>query len=235
MIESLKPAIMDHAAKEFPREACGLLLFARGALEYRPCRNIAEKQSDFILDPLDYAAAEDEGDILGVVHSHPNASPRPSQADLVSCEASGMPWWIFSIPGGSWEEIRPRGYKAPLLGRVYSSGVLDCYSLIQDWYRQERGVSLPHIERRENWWKKGDNLYMDHFGAAGFVQVDPKTLDKGDLILMQIQSKVVNHAAIYLGRDVMLHHPMGRLSCREIYGGFWKKVTRLVIRYSGPQ
>lgn len=29
----------------------------------------------------------------------------------------------------------------------------------------------------------------------------------------------------------MLHHMAGRLSSKDIYGGYWQEVTRLVVRY----
>lgn len=233
MLQETKDSIVAHAKAEFPREACGLIINDAGHETYLPCRNLAENQRDFILDPTDYAVAEDLGDILAVVHSHPNAPAAPSQADRVGCEATQLPWHIVSIPSESWAMITPTGYRAPLLGREFVHGVLDCYSLIRDWYREERGIDLPDFERREEWWTKGENLYIENFGKAGFVPVDPSEIQCGDVMIMQIMSKVPNHAGIYLGRDVMLHHLMRRLSCRETYNGYWKKNTRLVIRYQG--
>lgn len=52
---------------------------------------------------------------------------------------------------------------------------------------------------------------------------------------MQVRSKngVPNHAAVYLGDGLMLHHMYGRLSSRDVYGGYWREVTRLVVRFSG--
>ena len=233
MDQELKDIILAHAKIEFPREACGLLVICKGKEIYFPCRNLAENQNDFIMDPEHYAMAEEIGDVVGVVHSHPNASAKPSQADLVSCEASGLPWYILSLPSETWETIEPTGYEAPLVGRQFVHGVLDCYSLIRDWYRKERGIELVDFERREEWWNKGDNLYLDNFRKAGFEPVDVKDIQAGDVILMQIGARVVNHAAVYLGRDMMLHHLMNRLSSREIWGGWFRKNTRLVIRFKG--
>lgn len=233
MTPDTKIAIIEHAQKEFPREACGLVVIRDGEDydEYFPCKNLAENQSDFIMDPADYAAAEDAGEILAVIHSHPNATAKPSQADLVACEASGLPWYILSLPNETWWYFEPSGYRAPLIGREFVHGVFDCWSLIRDWFREERNIELPDYERREEWWLKGDNLYMDNFIEAGFVPVDEKDIAVGDMILMQVQSKVVNHAAVYVGRGMMLHHLMKRLSSREIYGGYWRKHTRLIVRH----
>lgn len=229
-----KSLFEEHARRCFPAEACGLLLVASGKEEFFPCRNIAKGQNDFIMSPEDYAAAEDSGDILAVLHSHPNSGSSPSQADLVGCEGSGLPWFIFSIPGATWAEMTPSGYRAPYVGRVFSHGVLDCYTLIQDWYRQELKISLPDFNRKEEWWKNGDDLYLENFQSTGFRRIDPSEMTKGDIILMQIHSRTVNHGAIYLGNDVILHHVMNRLSCRETYGGlggYFKKNTRLIVRH----
>ena len=40
----------------------------------------------FILDPEDYVKADNLGNIVAVVHSHPSTPAIASQADKVSCE-----------------------------------------------------------------------------------------------------------------------------------------------------
>ena len=134
------------------------------------------------------------------------------------------------------QEIEPEGYEAPLVGREFSHGVLDCYSLCRDWYFRERGVMLPDFERHDKWWDDGhSDLYTEHFAEAGFVEIDRKAIQPGDAVLMQVQSKnlVPNHAAIYIGDGLILHHLYGRLSSRDVYGGYWQQATRAVLRYVG--
>ena len=52
----------------------------------------------------------------------------------MACEASGLPWHIVGIPSEDWIRIEPTGFVAPLVGRGWSHGVLDCYSLVRDWF-----------------------------------------------------------------------------------------------------
>jgi len=215
----------------FPREVCGLVVVVKGRERFWPCPNRAEGDDHFVIDPEDYAAAEDAGEVVGVFHSHCNVGPEPSEADLVSCEASGLEWHIVGIPTGRWHSFRPSGYQAPLVGRQFQHGVLDCYALIRDWYRQERGIELLDFDRTDGWWHKGQNLYLDNFGRAGFVETDD--LHSGAVLLMQVQAPVPNHAAIYLGDDTILHHMHGRLSSRDVFGGYFKKNCVKVLRYAG--
>lgn len=221
---------LAHAMAEMPREACGLLIIRKGREVYRPCRNLAVGDDQFIISPDDYEAAEAEGEVVAVVHSHPFIPPEPSQADLVSCEATGLPWHIVNAPTGNWYSFEPTGYVAPLVGRQFSHGVLDCYAIIRDWYKQARGITLPDYERHDGWWHVGKNLYLENFGNAGFQVC--QDLHEGAVLLMQVGSQVPNHAAIYLGDDMILHHVQGRLSSRDIYGGYWRKHTTHILKYS---
>ena len=149
---------LQHALRDAPREACGLVVVRKGREVYRPCRNLAVQTDQFVLCPDDYEAAEAEGEVTAVVHSHPNVSPLPSQADQVSCEATGLEWHIVNVPTGAWHSFKPTGYTAPLVGRVFSHGVLDCYAIIRDWYKQERSIDLLDFDRHDGWWSRGGNL-----------------------------------------------------------------------------
>jgi len=236
VIDAVKEEALAHALRDSPREACGLAVIVKGRVRYVPCRNLAAGTEHFELAPEDYANAEDLGEIVAVIHSHPNAGCNPSQADLISCERSGIPWAILALPSGQWASIRPTGYKAPLVGRVFSHGVLDCYTLIRDYYFEVLNVTLPDFYRPAVWWDKKReggalNLYVDNFEKAGFVRVD-RPLQKHDVLLMQVESDVPNHAAIYLGDEVILHHLYGRLSSRDVYGGMWQKHKTHVLEYA---
>jgi proteasome lid subunit RPN8/RPN11 len=222
---------LDHAYEAFPRESCGLLVIRKGREVYWRCRNIGVGTDQFVIHPEDYAAADIHGEIVAVVHSHPGLSPKPSQADRVACEASGLPWHIVGVPSQSWAHIEPTGYVAPLVGREWSHGVLDCYALVRDWFRMECGVDLPNFARFDDWWKRGENLYIENFAQAGFAAVEASDPQKGDCFLMQVASPVPNHAAVYLGDGLILHHLQGRLSSRDVYGGYWQKVMTHVLRH----
>jgi proteasome lid subunit RPN8/RPN11 len=235
LTDELRQAMIDHAAAEQPRECCGLIVRVAddGILRYLAARNIfvgRAGQDRFSLDPDDYAAAEDTGTVLAVVHSHPNASANPSMADRVGCEKSGLPWVVVGWPSGVMKELAPEGWQAPYKGREFAHGVLDCYTLIQDWYWRELHLTLPDFEREDDWWLKGQDLYMQGFAEAGFVQVQGQP-QRHDVVLMQVASAKANHGAIYLGGDKLLHHLWARLSCEDVYGGYWLRHTGVLLRH----
>lgn len=235
LTDELRAAIAAHAEKEAPRECCGLLLRAvdGGTLHYMACRNAAPGpagEDRFTLHPEDYAAAEDFGEVLAIVHSHPNASANPSMADRVMCERSGLPWLVMGWPSGVIKECTPEGWQAPYVGREFAHGVLDCYTIIQDWYRRELAIELPDFDREDDWWLRGEDLYMQGFAAAGFVQVQGQPR-RHDVILMQVRSNQANHGAVYLGDGVILHHLWGRPSCEDVYGGYWLQHTAALLRH----
>jgi len=229
--ETVKKQIITHAEIEFPKESCGLVIIKKGKQFYIACNNLGVGTDNFVLDPVDYDKADQQGEIVAVVHSHPNISVNPSQADLVACEASGLPWFIVGIPTYQWAYIEPSGYVAPLVGREWSHGVLDCYSIIRDWYKLERNIELPDFSRSDEWWLKGQNLYLDNILKVGFKPIEQKDLKIGDVILMTIGSSIPNHGALYLGDGVILHHIQNRLSTREVFGGYYLKNTTGYFSY----
>lgn len=249
--KSVRHAAEQYALEHYPRECVGLVVGINSRQRFVPCTNSSPSNEHFILSAEQYAQAEEMGQILGVIHSHINILPKPSEADLVACEASGVPWHIVAVwqePGEnkrihSWNAFAPSGYQAPLVGRPFFHGVLDCYTLVKDFYERELNIKLPDFERADNWWDGEDELYLDNFKDVGFVEVQDGPI-YGDAILMQYRSKRTNHAGIYLGSETlktqqighsipnaMLHHAMPMLSERVVYNGYWKDITRMVVRY----
>ncbi len=96
--------IADHAAKQHPCEACGLLAGTRDRIAAaHPLRNVADMpQTRFQIDPreqLQSLKAIDAAqlDWIGTYHSHPRSAPIPSQSDIRECADSGLLQLIVSL------------------------------------------------------------------------------------------------------------------------------------------
>ena len=257
LTKPLKQAIIAHALDCYPAECCGLIIDE----DYYPCDNVAVNPTEhFEIDPKDFAKAESIGEIQAIVHSHPDGGVLPSDLDKLQIELHGVPWVIVAVSKQDYGDkpafgiYEPCGYRPPLLGRAYIHGVQDCYSLVRDYYSRELDIDLPDFHRSDAWWEHENHepLYEKNFAKAGFMKVQDKNdLQKHDVILCRVgRTHHVNHALIWLGDDgalksettpdcvgntLILHHPYGRQSVREIYGKGWADRTVLVVRHQSMQ
>lgn len=244
MIEAIK----RHAEACYPAECCGIVV----GDTYYPAENVSDNPLvSFKISGEFYADCEDLGEIKAIVHSHPDAHQRASQVDKCMSEALHVPYWIQSVRDGECEGdlfvYQPTGWELPLVGREFVHGIHDCLSIILDYYKRERGVDLGAYDREDGWWNvPGKDYYRELLPKAGFHQVD--TPEHGDVVLMQIRSKVPNHAAVFLETGILesepehypapnsiLHHLYGRDSRRDPYGGYWLENTASYWRYGSER
>ena len=85
-----------HATEAYPEECCGLIIDDDGIETYWKCKNISGtyKEKSFVIDPLDYADGEDQGEVLGIVHSHPDGELAFSHTDRMACKYLDLPFYL---------------------------------------------------------------------------------------------------------------------------------------------
>jgi proteasome lid subunit RPN8/RPN11 len=219
-----------HAMRCQPSESCGVVI---GGAFY-PVTNRSTQHDAFCMDSSELVLLEEDlGPFEAIVHSHVYAPPLASEADRTACEATKLPWLIVSWPTGAHAVIEPWGFRAPLVGRTWAWRYHDCFALIRDGLADYAGIALPDFDRQWEWWKHEQDIIGGQFEAAGFVDLGPKAKPQHcDVIGMRVPpSRVVNHLGLFLAPDVLLHHMMGRLSVRQVYGGIYQHATRYVLRH----
>ena len=175
-------------------------LILKGKERYYPCRNLSITEHQcFIIDPEDYVKADNIGDIIAVIHSHPITPPYPSQADLIGCENSNLPWHIVNPKTQQWAYLEPCGYKPPILGRQWVWGVTDCWSLVRDYYRQELNIELRDWERPKSHDEFNEDPMFERCAwRTGFRKLrNDESLEVGDLLFMSIMGEGLNHVAVF--------------------------------------
>jgi cell wall-associated NlpC family hydrolase len=110
--------------------------------------------------------------------------------------------------------------------------VSDCWTLVRDWYG-EHGIDLPDWDRPATHADFESQPLFDGFWKdAGFYQLpEEEPLQFGDGLLMNIEGSGLNHCGVYIGDQLVLHHLRGRLSSRDLYGGWLQNCTGRRLRH----
>ncbi len=231
-----KDFAIEHAKKDAPNEACGLVGIYKGKEKYYPCKNLADDLGEqFIICPDAWADAEDEAEIVAVFHSHSNVPPTASQADLASCEYLDLPFYIVTPETEQWNYYEPSGYKKGLIGREWKWNIQDCWSLIEDWFQEKQNVKIQHWPRPKSPKEFSNNPLFEYaLPKLGFVELENTIdLEKGDVLLMDTTNTgKLDHVALYIGDQTILHHCVKRLSCRETFDQKYIEWTKKKYRYA---
>ncbi len=224
-------AIEKHFQEWYPKEACGVLVAIKGKKEWIPCDNVAEAEDTFVIDSKQYIAASRKGDIVGIVHSHPDSSSEASETDIKYCNAMGIPYYIFSYPDMDLNVIKPERSEKSLYGRDYEFGVNDCFEAMRDYLATER-IDIPsRAAFEDDWWHKNLDYFTDEIIKNYGYSPVKGNMKPNDVIIFKINASVGNHCGVYLGEDVFFHHAENRISCRENLYPFWKQHISGVYRH----
>ena len=230
--DKLKQEILAHAEQCKPQESCGFVVFDGQQNSYIPCVNVSPDPINYFeIAPEEFIAAGGIGHIVALVRSHPDSAkvkglPYLSTADRECQVQLDLDFWL--VVGG---EIKQYRNIPPLLGREFKNCKLDCRSIVMDCYMLAGVEILDSSEYEFNWFER-ENLYEEGMQRCGFHRLmHDDDIQLGDVVLFQVGSKVANHAAVYLGNQMLLHHSQGRLSSRVPYDGFWLNVTHSVWRF----
>lgn len=201
----MQDRIKTEAIASYPNEAVWLVT-------KQGCRQVDNIHSDpknfFEVSAKDTLQAKKEG-LLAVVHSHCDRAPVPSQQDMAGQMVTNVPWGVLMTDGTNATDITWWGEETipPLEGRKFIHGVSDCYSLGRDYYRLHHDHDIGEVPRNWQWWDEGVDLIGHLAEERGFIDVSLSDIQEGDALLISIGHNFAHHCAIYLGNDLMIHHP----------------------------
>ena len=237
--DKVKKQIKKLALKNVNEEICGFIVKDKVI----PCENVAEedKKTNFEIANIDFLKYK-LGEIQYIYHSHPsleNGSESFSEVDKVIAEKSKIPFLLYSIKTDKFLEYRPSGKEIAYINRPQILGILDCVTLVEDYFCREFGIIIAPVVHKDrnnrnkhkiSYNKKTYRFLEKFYEKQNFRKVD--NLQKNDIILMRTFGiKCAIHVGIYLGNGQFLHHP-NTGSRIDTYNQFYKNRTVQIMRHA---
>ncbi|SSY80295.1 C40 family peptidase [Alysiella crassa] len=225
LTQETQESILKIAEKSKPHEMCGFIVCNKTGYSFFLCFNVATNPAEtFDISVDDVIRANAIGEVVAVVHSHPNGEPFLSGADRQAQVATDLPWILAS--SGSLKLFQPVPH---LRGREFIYDKSDCCRLIQDAYHL-CGLDLPDCERL------GLDEDIEAQTLLNYFQYNHEfnqvyDWQAGDIILTQSGKHTPEHALLYLGNGEILHHAHNHLSRLDFYSDYWQKHTHSVWRH----
>lgn len=231
----IQQAIIDHADRVAPQEACGFILADNSVM---PCNNVhPDPENYFKISRQKERQAKRIG-IQAIYHSHVSGQRDFSPDDIANSRVLQIPYYLYYQPKPEFFYFDPR-ITQPYEGREFHYAYQNCYELVRDWYRQESAIELRECYPiRPDIWDEPDfdPIALIDPEGQGFVRV-PKgaTLQRGDVFQIRVgRQKRACHLGVLTDpdRNHWLHHLSDRLSILDVYGADWMDATEAVWRHS---
>jgi proteasome lid subunit RPN8/RPN11 len=247
---TIKKQIIEEAIATPNQEICGAVL-NDGSI-YPMVNYAVDPQNNFSLDPGEFDKIRSS--VSAIYHSHclDSQPGQLSPIDIANSKALKLPYILFHRLFHEWDYYNPNDiYPYPLIPNPYLVKELgyylgwrfeynrcDCYTLIRSYYKGMLDIDIPDFHRNtiEEIDNPEWNMFLKNFSKAGFEKLDPdETVVANDVILMSINGKTVHHAALLVNpsNGKAIHNlGEGRLSELFMYGGYWRDITRCIVRFN---
>lgn len=185
-------------------EVCGQILDG----EVIECANLSphpDRHFEFLVD--DRASL--------VWHSHCNGNDDFSIDDIVASKELEKPYFLYCVQTGETRYFNPID-RPSYCGRSFHWAWQNCYTLIQDYYKQELGLAMDNFYLRSpESYLYEDVGYVENLPSQGFRRLERgEAIRKNDLLLGYEGLNFPNHTAIAIdpAEGKILHHLPNRLS-----------------------
>ena len=234
-----------HAIQNVNEECCGLVLQKDDILYYLGAKNVAaNKKSNFAVDPHAYLHASRSGKIIACFHSHIKNNSF-SWIDINNSFKVNLPYYLYNIKKDNISCFSPVEYEQykKYLYFKFNYGKNDCFSLIRNFYKNELDIEMSdpaqdratkymppencliwHRQEYKEWANQNDLVDMDVNGIS--------QLKKHDILVFDGFNKgEPSHGMIYIGNELVLHHPFNDISKIESIRKAHFKFLKFIIRH----
>ena len=237
LTEDIKNIIKSHALEKAPEECCGLIFKNDGKLKAFKCKNDSEHPlTTFSIDPLDYLRCAHEGKIIATYHSHKN-NDAFSYLDRENSCNHHLNYVMYNIKSNSFHEYDYKQNKVFYLNKFFNIGKNDCFTLVRNYLQKNLYIDLPpHVLSAYNKGalkkdlQKAIELIEEvsfEYDEKQFYKTYPKNktdLVKNDIVVLGSRNKPM-HLGVYLGNELILHHPRNKyVTTEQINERFFKRL-----------
>jgi proteasome lid subunit RPN8/RPN11 len=236
MNKAFEEEIIAHAEEAPDQEVCGFIVLNQDlSVGVCPEKNENPNPSGcFSISPAKFLYYKLNKNVLGVYHSHPITTERPSKQDKLISEEMGMPYLIYSLKSKKFNLYYPESYEpAPLTGRPYIKGFYECSCLLKDYFKDNLDLNIS--KWNTNYWlpqkdKKANDLLLKIL-KKNTIEVKDKKIEKHDIIVFEIKDGGRLHVGLYCNTDMFLHQPIPTLSGTELLDSRWQNKIKGVYRH----
>ena len=101
---------------------------------------------------------------------------------------------------------------------------IDCWGLPMLYYKEVLDVELQDWWYEINWYKKGDNHFIDNYKKFNFKRTDSPTKHDIALVFTDIKTKIPNHAMVIVEPpNLALHASTAGTRLEDLSNNFWKR------------
>lgn len=227
--------VIEHAQECPEEEVCGFILLKGDlSVEVERAKNESPNPKEcFSISPGKFLDYKINKTILGIYHSHPRTSEKPSNHDVKISEEMGIPYLIHSLKTNNFFLHYPKSYEAPpLVMRPYVKGFYECTCILKDYFKKELNVEISQWNK--NYWlpqddKKANKLLIKILDK-NLNKIESKFIRKNDVIVFEVKRGQRLHIGVCCEDDEFIHQTDNTLSRKQILDDRWQAKIKDVYR-----
>jgi len=229
--KKIKNFIRKESIKNAPNESCGFIVEDNYDFICIPCENIAKNKKEYFeIKSIDYLNTKNKyKKIHYIYHSHTNNNFDFSEQDKLCAKNLNISIILYILKNNEFKMFDIYKTLNNYTGRYYQYKKYDCFTLIKDFYKNEKNIDLF-----ANYYENLDEIDVKNkiydFYKINNLEIVDKTEDLKLHDILFFNGFGTKHLGLYLEEDKILHQPMCGFSQIENYNNFYRSRTDLILR-----